>query len=158
MDVGIYTFVVLGTAGPLTINRASADQFAIGGSFVSAITVMPGESIQLINDGGFWVPLFGGTTPAVFRDVSAQGGATLTLSRLASFWSFTGTAATTWTLPSLATNVGLEYLIKNKGTADITLQRAGTDQSYTTSAVNSITITTGTSARIVNDGLHWVVM
>lgn len=158
-DSGIYRFVVLGTAGPLTLTCQGTDQFHDGGALVSTLTIMPGESVTLVNDGAYWLPLRGGITPSVYRKVAAtQTGTTLTLDRTASVWPFAGTAAATWTLPSLLTNKGMEVLIKNRGSADLTVQRAGSDQLYTTAAVTSITVAAGASARIVNDGTYWLVL
>lgn len=158
-DSGIYEIVVLGTAAPVTLTRASADQFAEGGALVTSIMIMPGESVKLINDGGYWVPLRGGITPAVYRKVAAaQTGTTLTLDRTASVWPFAGTATATWTLPGLSVNKGMEVAVKNRGSADLTIQRAGSDQLYTTAAVTSITVAAGASARIVNDGTYWLVL
>jgi len=71
---------------------------------------------------------------------------------------FTGGSATTWTLPALASTNNRMYFIKNRGSANITLQRAGSDQLYTTSAVNSITIAAGESYIIYNDATYWNVM
>jgi len=157
MALDIFKVVVLGHAAPLTLS-AGSDQFHVGGATVSTMTLNPGESVELINDGGYWVPLGGWLPTATFRRIGTTAATTLTLNRTASLWTFTGSSATTWTLPALSLNTGLDYLIKNKGSADITLQRAGSDNLYTTTAVTSITITAGNSARVVNDGTHWVVI
>ncbi|MHA4848751.1 hypothetical protein L1080_004285 [Rhodococcus sp. MSC1_016] len=158
-DIAIYRIVALSSASPVTITRSSSDVFNLGGiATVTSFILNPGESVDIMNNGLTWVAIFSSPPPAVYRKVKSVSGTTQTLDRSASMWSFTGSAATVWTLPALANNTGLEFSIKNKGSADITLQRAGADNLYTTAAVTSITITAGNSARVVNDGAHWVVL
>lgn len=158
-DYPVYKIVATSGAAPVIITRASSDTINLGGSTsVTNFTIGPGESVEMIHNGLNWVPVSGSQTPAVYRKFKVVSGTTQTLDRSASMWSFTGSAASTWTLPALNLNTGLEYIIKNKGSADITLQRAGADNLYTTAAVTSITITAGGSARIINDGAHWAVV
>lgn len=157
-DASVYWVVCLPGAAPLTLNRASTDNFLTAAGVSTTLTLMPGESVMIINDGGTWLVLPGSTPPAVYQRVLATSAGTRTLSREYSTYVFTGAGATTWTLPALANNTGLEFLGKNRGSGDITLQRAGSDQLYTSSAVTSITITPGSSAHIINDGTYWLVM
>lgn len=84
-------------------------------------------------------------------------GTTLTLDQTKVLWVFSGSSATTWTLPALSSTVDIYYKIKNRGSANITLQRAGADQLYDNSAVNSIIIPAGQSREINNDGTYWLV-
>src|SRR5574342_216084 len=68
----------------------------------------------------------------------------------------TGTTAT-YTLPDRNAYLGVVYFIKNAGSGDLTVQRAGSDQLYDTSAVNSVIIPAG-SARIISAGSnYWYV-
>jgi hypothetical protein len=85
--------------------------------------------------------------------VSSAG--TLTLGN-AVHYVFSGTT-TTWTLPAVTGNTDVFYFIKNRGSGDITLNRAGSDEIYTTSAVTSTTISAGASIRLWNDGTYWIV-
>jgi hypothetical protein len=89
--------------------------------------------------------------------ISTSSATSLTLSTTETY-VFTGSSATTWTLPAISGDTGRRYFIKNRGTANITLQRAGSDQLYNTSAVNSITILPGGSFIVQNDGTVWIVM
>lgn len=58
--VNAYRVVVLSTAKPATVACSVADTFHIDGQATATrLTVMPGESVLIIDDGGFWVPLFG---------------------------------------------------------------------------------------------------
>lgn len=157
-DLALYVLEVASSGGPVTVSRSAADTILVGGvATATSFVLMPGESVTMVYTGISWVPLFAAPNPASYRRVKTASAAT-TLDRSGSMWTFTGTVAATWTLPALANNTGLEYLVKNKGTVDLTIQRAGTDQLYTTTAVNTITITPGSSARIVNDGVHWAVL
>jgi hypothetical protein len=67
---------------------------------------------------------------------------------------FNGTT-TTWTLPALSSNLNRVYHIKNAGSGNITLQRAGSDNIYDTSSVTSITIAPGGSRRILGGTSFW---
>lgn len=81
---------------------------------------------------------------------------TFTLAAAVRDYVFTGTTAT-GTLPVVAGNTGVSFTIANRGSGNLTIQRAGSDQLYTSSAVTSITVAAGSSVRIVNDGTYWVV-
>lgn len=69
---------------------------------------------------------------------------------------FTGSSGTTWTLPAIG-NTGLTYIIKNRGSASITLNsNAGGNDIYTTSAVSSLTINAGESYTVTDDGTYFI--
>lgn len=58
--VNAYRIIVLATAMPATVTCWSADTFHVDGqTTATSITVMPGEAVLIVDDGGFWVPLFG---------------------------------------------------------------------------------------------------
>ncbi|MEK6879157.1 MAG: hypothetical protein AABY22_06085, partial [Nanoarchaeota archaeon] len=82
----------------------------------------------------------------------------LTLNITKTVYVFSGSVDTTWTLPSLSSSLNKIYFIKNRGSANIILQRAGSDNLYDTSSVTSITILPGESYIIANDGTYWGVM
>jgi len=155
-DAQTYFIKVRASAGPLTINRSNADTFAHGTTNPTSITIQPGHSVLLVPSTPIaWEVLY--LSPTITNAVSVFAGSTHTLDRNASVRVHNG-AATTWTLPALANNTGLTYQIKNRGTDAITLQRAGTDQIYDTSAVTSISIQPGGSVTIINDGTFWLVL
>lgn len=89
--------------------------------------------------------------------VQTSSATSLTLASIGTY-VFNGASNTTWTLPAIAGNDGRKYYIKNRGTANITLQRAGSDQLFFASAVNSIVILPGDAYIIQNDGSYWLVM
>lgn len=80
-----------------------------------------------------------------------------TLDFTAGLWVFTGTSTATWTLPTTQ-SAGEEFIIKNRGTATVTLSRGGSQQLYTSSAVNTVPVTAGSTVRVVWDGTYWVVV
>ena len=86
-----------------------------------------------------------------------SSAATLTIGNSATTYVFSGTT-TTWTLPAVSGNTSKVFFMKNRGSGDITLNRAGADNIYDTAAVTSITITPGQSIMIQNDGTYWLVM
>lgn len=80
---------------------------------------------------------------------------TLTLAQRGDY-VFNG-STTTWTLPALGSNLRTVYYIKNAGSGNITLNRAGSDNIYSTSSVTSYTIGAGTSIRLVGGITFWYV-
>lgn len=88
---------------------------------------------------------------------NSSAAASLTLDLTKTIWVFTGTTST-WTLPALSSTIGAYFIIKNRGTGDITLQRAGADELWDTTNVTSITIRPGGAQIIHNDGTYWNVM
>lgn len=83
----------------------------------------------------------------------------LALDKTSTIWIYTGSVATTWTLPLLSGNTDLFYIIKNRGSDNITLQREpvpGTDRIYYTSSVTSITIAPGEGYIISSDGSYFI--
>lgn len=155
-DSGWYWISVRGTAAPLTLGRSNADTFNAAAGSLTSITIQPGQSVLLVPSGGAAWEVHG-WQPSLAQSVNVSAAATLTLARDASVYVFTGTT-TTWTLPALASNTGLTYQIKNRGSGAITLQRAGSDNLYDTATQTSITIAAGASATIINDGTYWLKM
>lgn len=154
-----YRIVVLSNAKPATVTRSGTDVIGVNGSITAtSFTLMPGQSVEIVDDGLKWVPMFGTLAPAVFQRVVIDSTTAKTLDRSGSVFVFTGSSAPTWTLPALLDTTGLTYKIKNRGSATITLQRAGSDQLYDTAAVTSITIAAGAKAEIINDGTYWLVV
>ena len=70
---------------------------------------------------------------------------------------YTGTGGNTWTLPSLAIHPGKFIFIKNAGSGNLTVQRAGSDNIYETSSVTSITIAAGASRMFAAGNSFWYV-
>lgn len=68
-------------------------------------------------------------------------------------------AGNTWTLPDLATAAASvkEFFIKNRGSGNLVVQRAGADNLYTTASVTSVTLTPGQAAIFIADSSFWNV-
>jgi hypothetical protein len=105
----------------------------------------------LISLSGIPVRMVGGVQ---FGSMQESGAGTLTLDNQSVWYVFTGTT-TTWTLPDRASNPRQIYYIKNAGSGNITLNRAGSDQIYDTSAVTSLTITPGSAIILVAGTSYW---
>lgn len=103
-------------------------------------------------------PIVPATQTILKTHVSVSSAASLTLDTTATAWVFTGSSSTTWTLPALAGNTDLSYFIKNRGSTTITLQRAGSDNLYTTASVTTLTINPGEGYQIINDGSFWIIL
>lgn len=70
---------------------------------------------------------------------------------------YSGTGGNTWTLPAVANNSTLEFRVKNRGSGNLTIQRAGSDNIYDTTTQTSITVAAGASLMLINDGTYWLV-
>jgi predicted heme/steroid binding protein len=77
---------------------------------------------------------------------TSWGSGNLTIASTAVQWTFTGSSPATWTLPTYSSLVNQFYFIKNIGSANLTVQRAGSDSLYATSKVTSFIISPGQSA------------
>jgi hypothetical protein len=101
-----------------------------------------------------WSLVYGAGGKVSIKEVTASS---FTPDASGTHYAFLGTSATTWTLPNLAASQRQTYFIKNAGSANILLQRGGSDRLYDTSAVISITISPGTSRTIYAGPSYWYV-
>lgn len=98
-----------------------------------------------------WVLMQNGYTLAVAVSSAAQ-----TLTATPKLNVFTGSSAVTWTLPAVAGNTGRFIRIKNRGSATLTISRAGSDQIYSTAANTTVTVAAGVALLLINDGTYWL--
>jgi hypothetical protein len=72
---------------------------------------------------------------------------------------FNGTTAT-WVLPAVASiDQWTTIYIKNRGSGTLTVNAtAAANEIFTTSAVNTLSITSGSSAMLVNDGTYYNIL
>lgn len=70
---------------------------------------------------------------------------------------YTGSGGNTFTLPALSTHPGKTYFIKNAGSGNLTVARAGSDNLWDTSSVTSITLAAGAAAIISAGSSFWYV-
>lgn len=91
--------------------------------------------------------------------VNSSSAGTLAMDANSKIWVFTGTTST-WTLPVIAGNTGLELVIINKGSGAITLNaNGGTSDIYDAgSNTASISIDAGTTQMIFHDGTKYATM
>jgi hypothetical protein len=155
-DAQVFDIVVRDTAGPLTISRSGGDFFFFGTLSPASITVLPGQTARLspASANGWQVSYL---SPAPRKRITVQAGATYAITPDYEVIVATGTTAT-WTLPALAGLSGVQFVIKNRGSGDLTVQRAGADQIYDTAAVSSITVAAGAKAKLINDGTYWLLV
>jgi hypothetical protein len=90
---------------------------------------------------------------------STWSGTTATIDASATVWVFTGSSATVASLLPISGNKDLKFKVYNRGSANITLQRVGTDNIYdgTNGTVTSKTITPGQVFEVNNDGTYWLI-
>lgn len=166
--------VVSGAGAASTMTAAGQGYLTGGYSTVSGVAGgnanVQGGTPTTGNANGGDVVLTGGTkagtgvtgiiniTTGLKLSSTTISGTSTTLDRTKIVWVFTGSSNSTWTLPDLAANNQLTYFIKNRGTANIILQRAGSDNLFDTSAVTSITILPGSAVIVHNDGTYWNIM
>lgn len=94
------------------------------------------------------------TTGKRIMAVSTSSAGTLTLGN-AEAYIFNGTT-TTWTLPAVSGTTGRIYYIKNIGSGSITLNAdSGNNEIYSTSAVNTVTVTAGSSLILISNGTYF---
>lgn len=101
----------------------------------------------------------GGRGPVQVNIVGTTATGTLTIDPLVTNkLIFTGTT-TTWTIATPATwSPGTTIWIKNRGSGNITLNTASTsNEIYSTSAVNTLSIAPGQSYMLVSDATYWNV-
>jgi hypothetical protein len=102
---------------------------------------------QLIINGSIY------GAPSVTTSSSTSLTLTVTGSSTKSYF-FTGSSAATWTLPAIGTT-GQKISIKNRGSANVVVQRAGANEIYTTEAITSITMYPGDELELQDDGTYW---
>ena len=90
--------------------------------------------------------------------VKVSAASTLSLDATATHWVFSGSTAPVWTLPAVAGHTGWTYFIKNRGSATVTLNsNAGGNDLYDTLPIATLSITAGSTLRLINDGTFWLV-
>lgn len=88
--------------------------------------------------------------------VVTSSAGTLTIGNAESY-IFNG-STTTWTLPAVSGTTGTIYYLKNIGSGSITLNsNAGGNDIYTSSAVNTTTITAGSAITLISNGTYFTV-
>ncbi len=71
---------------------------------------------------------------------------------------YTGGAGSTFTLTAAAANAGVEIIIKNRGSAALTLATIDSGGFYGTSVVTTWSLVAGEGIHLVSDGVIWVIV
>jgi len=76
------------------------------------------------------------------------------------YYSYTGSTATIWTLPTIAGNTKTRFVLINTGTGTITLNaNGGTNNIWDSGAlVNTISLTPGSSMELFNNGVSFIIL
>jgi hypothetical protein len=72
------------------------------------------------------------------------------------FQVYDGTNTGTYTLPAISGNTGMTLVFKNTNSGTLTINsNSGSNEIYTTTAVNTLSLSTGQSAILINTGTYW---
>lgn len=82
------------------------------------------------------------------------GSTTRTLTNATKTYVHTGAAATI-TLPPMATSVGLEFIFKNRGTAQFSIRGTESNKMFGTAVSDTFGLLVGSGTMFVNDGTYW---
>jgi lysophospholipase L1-like esterase len=146
----VWYFKVRDTAGPLTLTAGTSLKFLVSGASSNTLTVQPGQSVMIINDGGFLEPLWGEAIPPTVVTKSSAYTA------VASDNTILVTGTTTITLPTAATFPGKQYTVKNTGTNAVTV--ATTSSQTIDGATTFVMATKYQSLTVVSDGSNWNII
>jgi hypothetical protein len=117
-------------------------------SFTGVSSASTNTILTIDGDGSFT------TIGKRIMGVTTSSAGTLTLGNSEAY-VFNGTT-TTWTLPAVSGTTGRIYYIKNIGSGSITLDAAAAaNEIYSTSAVNTVTITAGSSLILISNGTYF---
>lgn len=119
-------------------------------------TISAGTSAQYWRGDKSWQTL---SRVAVPETGTVSSAASLTLTTASSAYIFSGSSPSVWTLPAVSGNTGFPLILANRGSATVTVQRAGTDNIYGVGGVlTSLGLTAGSEIQLFNDGTYWVLM
>lgn len=96
------------------------------------------------------------TTGKRYISTVTSSAGTLTIGNAQAYF-FNG-STTTWTLPPVSGTTGLTYILKNIGSGSVTLNAdSGSNEIYSTSAVNTYTVTAGSSVTLISNGTYFTI-
>jgi hypothetical protein len=160
--------VFIGSAGFLTQTPGTL-QISIG-TAISATSILVSPELPVLSVNGFGYVGVGNplTLPQSQLDVFGSFGAQIveTASRSFSladafYYCFTGVSPGVWSMPLLAASQNRHYIVKNTGSASLTLTGFGSsysgDNFYNTSSSHVLTIPAGSWAIISAASDHWLV-
>lgn len=117
--------------------------------------VLGGDVLTITNTGLITANNSGGSGIVEINRSVVSAAGTVSLNDTYNHYVGSGTTST-WTLPALSTN--LKFYLKNRGSGNITVNsNAGGNDIYSSSAVNTITLTPGSSMILFCDGTYFNV-
>lgn len=148
---GMWAYVTGGinAAGNVGINNATPSTALDVTGTIQASTLAGTNIGHLLVGSTGNISRYDGT----YLSQSVSAAATLTLTNH-DYYVFSGTT-TTWTLPAASLSGNRAYIIKNRGSGNITLNSNSGSEIYTTVAAASTTIAPGASLTIICDGTFW---
>jgi len=172
-NASIFPIQLLGTGSTTYTNPASL--YIEGSPYAGASTTVISPWSLNINSGNVRLGTIDSVATAtggmLYRDaitgkvgitkgsnlaVTTSSAGTLTLGN-SEVYIFDGTT-TTWTLPAVSGTNGRIYYIKNIGSGSITLNAdSGNNEIYSSSAVNTITVTAGSAIILISNNTYWTV-
>lgn len=160
------TTPVLGTPSSGTLTNCTGLPVAGGGTGAATLTgLVKGNGTSAMTAVTAPTGTVVGTTdtqtltnkiiPTLIGTPVVNGASSLTLTNTDSMYVFTGSSATTWTLPAVSGNTGVFLILENRGSAAITVVPAGSDHIWFLSSITTFTIAIGGSLYLINDGIYW---
>lgn len=137
-----------------------------GQQVANNVTAPSGDTLTLAGNGGAGASIVLGIGDTVTINGALQGlrvrvnnqagGYTITSSDY--YVGYTGAGGQTFTLPAVASNVNRVFVIKNRGTGNLTLAAGGSDQLFSTTNASSFVLVPGVAATVICDGTYWVIV
>ncbi len=97
-------------------------------------------------------------TPGVGVKAYRSTGGSTSLLDTDYYVGYTGGAGSTFTMLAASGNGGVEFLVKNRGTAALTLDGTGLGMFYGTSLVNTWSLAAGEAIHLFSDGTNWIIV
>lgn len=147
------SFYFVAASAAVTIAPSGADEIIQPGNVsTGTLSLSVGDDVLITRVGGNWAITGGSLRRGNYRDAMTLGGSvTLTAQDAGKCFVYGDTAAITITLPTIAaTPIGSAFDFINTSTANVTVQRAGSDQIDSgPTSVTSIVIPPNQSLRLV---------
>jgi hypothetical protein len=105
--------------------------------------------------GGTLAYATGAAWNGVYGTTTTTSSTSVTMDVANTFTAYTGSSPSTFTLPALSGNSNKVLIIKNNGSATVTVQRAGSDEIWTNTSVTSVAIPVGASRAFGSIGGYW---
>lgn len=160
---GRFTHADTTTGGGMTNPMTTSQDIIVGGASGTPTRLGVGTNGQRLGVSGgnvTWVDN-DATWNGLFLNTLQTSSTSVTLSTHG-LYTYVGSADATFTLPALSSNLNRMYFIKNSSAFNVTVQRAGSDDMFTTTTVTSIVIPAGSSRMIggttASGTSYWHVM